>query len=153
MKSRYNKDGFKVLSVKEELQLPMDKYKKYVYELRNYCENRKLSVSSPGAITIAPKLKNVVNGMATILTKMLSGGRYEKEIIGIDNIPNGPVIFSCTHQGILDNFVWIPDNPKHALIVHGMETNKLLLYAQYDIGLIFVTKDKTKVKKKAGCKT
>jgi len=104
-------------------------------------------VSSPGAITIAPKLKKMVNGIASIVTKALSGGKYEKVVEGIENIPDGSVIFACTHQGILDNFVWIPDNPKHALIVLGMEINKLLLYAQYDIGLIFVTKDKTKVKK------
>ena len=145
-------DDFKILSYREELQLSVEEYSDYAERLRNFCRNRKLQVSSPGAITLAPKLKKPVNKISTAVTKLLAGGAYEKQIEGIENLPEGPVIFACTHQGILDNFVWIPDNPKHALIVHGVETNKLLLAAQYDIGLIYVTKDKGKQDKRYAAK-
>lgn len=53
---------------------------------------------------------------------------------------------------MLDNFVWIPDCPKHAMIFHSAETNKLLLLAQVNTGLILVTKDKKNVQHRINAK-
>ena len=142
----------KILSSKEEATLSREEYDDYLRNLKKYCSNRKLRVTTPGGISLAPKLKPCVNVISNIVTKILAGGTYEKVIEGIENISDGPVIFASSHQGIMDNFVWFPDNPKHALIVHGLETNKLLLYAQYDIGLILVTKDKRKSQKRLEAK-
>ena len=64
----------------------------------------------------------------------------------------GAVIFASTHQGILDGFVWIPDCPKHALVVHSRETNKALLMAQLNTGLILVTKNKKRANERISAK-
>jgi len=56
---------------------------------------------------------------------MLAGGSVETVTDGLENIPDGPVIFASTHQGMLDGFVWITDCPKHADIDKGMLTNLL----------------------------
>lgn len=52
----------------------------------------------------------------------------------------------------MDGFVWIKDCPKHAIIVHGKETNKLLLMAQLNTGLILVTKKKRCVQERINAK-
>lgn len=136
--------AFKVLSSDEENKLTYDEIKKYYAALRDYCVNRSLEVTTKGALTVAPKLKGITNKIAKRVTKILSGGHCIKTILGVDNIPDEPAIFACTHQGILDGFVWIPDCPRHLLIVHGKETNKLLILAQVNTGLILVTKEKGK---------
>lgn len=133
---------FEMLSIEDEKALNGTGLEKYYSNLRNYVKNRKLEVTTLGALTVAPKLKGITNKLAQAVTKLLTRGEYSKKVKGIENIPRGPVIFASTHQGILDGFVWIPDCPKHALIVHGKETNKLLLMAQMNTGLILVTKNK-----------
>ncbi len=131
-----------ILTVKEEAKLSeVEKYN-YSEKLRNYCKTRKLTNTTLGATTISPKLKGITNVIARGLSKILAGGTVEIVTDGVENIPDGAVIFATTHQGILDNFVWITDCPKHTLIVHGAETNKGLLLAQYNTGLILVTKKK-----------
>lgn len=136
---------FDVLSTKEEMNLSKEEQEQYYRRLRAYCCNRKLRVTTKGATSIAPKLKGITGKIARTVTKMLAGGEYIQDIKGIENIPEGPVIFASTHQGILDGFVWIPSCPKHAMIVHGKETNKLLLMAQVNTGLILVTKNKERM--------
>lgn len=37
---------------------------------------------------------------------------------GQENIPEENVIFAFTHQGMLDDFAWIPVTPKHCIILH-----------------------------------
>lgn len=71
---------------------------------------------------------------------------------GLENIPKGPVIFASTYQGMLDGFVWITDCPKHALIFHGAETNKALLLAQVNTGLILVSRNKKNVENRINAK-
>lgn len=90
-------ETFQMLSYREELQLSEGQYTDYIEQMRNYCKKRKLQVSSPGAITLAPKLKKTVNKISTAVTKLLAGGAYEKQIEGIENLPDGPLIFACTH--------------------------------------------------------
>ena len=118
MKNKY--ENYKILSIKEEEKLSESEYADYLKDLREYCNSKKLRVTTPGGISIVPKLKTCVNVISNIVTRLLAGGTYEKVIEGIENIPEGPVIFASSHQGIMDNFVWFPDNPKHALIVHGI---------------------------------
>lgn len=83
---------------------------------------------------------------------MLAGGSVETVTDGLENIPDGPVIFASTHQGMLDGFVWITDCPKHAIFFHSAEANKALLLAQINTGLILVTKNKEKVKNRINAK-
>ena len=56
-----------------------------------------------------------------------------------------PVIFAHTHQGVLDNFVWMPEVEKHCLILHGQGVSKLLLLSQainkHKAQLIFTSHD------------
>lgn len=134
------KEEFKVLSVKEEQQLSKEELKDYYKEFREYVLKRKLTNTTPLATVIGPKLKKPVSKVATKLVKMFADENVEWLYDGTENIPDGPVIFAHTHQGILDNFVWMPTTEKYCLILHSIDTSKLLLLAQYTTGLILVKK-------------
>lgn len=56
-------------------------------------------------------------------------------------IPEGSVLFTGTHQGILDEFVWIPFMPRHCVILHGASVKTILKLAQINTGLILIDKD------------
>ena len=131
---------FKVLSVKEEQKLSTEELKNYYKELREYVLKRKLTNTTPGATTIAPKLKGITNKISEAVIKAFTSKDIEIVSDGQENIPEGPVIFARLHQGILDNFVWIPQTNKHSLLLHGQEVNKLLILCQLNTGLIFVKK-------------
>ena len=113
----------------------------YYDKLRKFCAERKLCTTTPGALTVAPKLKKVTEKIAKKVSEILAGGEVEIVVDGIENIPEGPIIFASTHQGVMDGFVWIPYCSKHALIFHGKEVNKLLLMAQINTGLILASKN------------
>lgn len=141
-----------ILTVKEEAVLSWGDKRKYYEKLRNYCMMRKLTNTTPGAINVAPKLKKITGKICKKVCRLLAGGNVEVITDGLENIPEGPVIFASTHQGILDNFVWITDCPQHSIIFHGAETNKALLAAQINTGLILVTKDKDNMKHRTNAK-
>ncbi len=133
-----------ILSSKEEIKLSLEDKQVYYQRLREYCTKRKLVNTTIGATVVGPKLKRVTGEICAKVCKVLSGGAVEVVTDGLENIPDGSVIFASSHQSVLDGFVWITDCPKHALIVHGAETNKALLLAQVNTGLILVTKKKDK---------
>ena len=141
-----------ILTGKEESKLSEEDKKVYYQKLREYCVNRKLTNTTIGATVIAPKLKKVTNLIARKLCNVIAGGGIKVVTDGIANIPQKPVIFVTTHQGILDNFVWIIDCPQHALVVHSAETNRALLLAQLNTGLILVTKKKEKWQSRVNAK-
>lgn len=107
-----------IMTLREENKLSLDELDSYYNELRQYAQSRKLTNTTCGATIFAPKLKAITNIIADRLINVLAGGKVEKISDGQNNIPEGPVIFAHTHQGILDNFSWIPVTPKHALILH-----------------------------------
>ena len=131
-----------ILTAKEERNLTQSEREAYLDKLYLYCKERKLEVTTDGATTLGPKLKGITNILTAAVTKLMAGAPLEKKVTGLENILDGPVLFACTHQGILDNMAWIPECPKHAMIVHAIETNKLLLTVQLNTGLILVTKNK-----------
>lgn len=135
-------ESFKVLSTKEERMLPEDELVNYYIKLREYVVNRKLKTTTPGALTIAPKLKGVTEIIARKVSRVLAGGNIEVVTEGQENIPEGAVIFASTHQGIMDNFVWMPENPKHCILLHHGDVNKFLILAQLNTGLVLVSKKK-----------
>ena len=141
-----------ILSAKEEAKLTAEERKAYFEKYRRFCVERKTTNTTIGATTIAPKLKKPTNKIAKFLTKALVGKDVEITTDGLENISEGPVIFANTHQGILDNFAWIIDCPRHALILHTTEVKKLLLLAQLNTGLILVTKKKENVKHRVNAK-
>lgn len=130
------------LSNKEESKLLEENKKVYYQELREYCIERKLTNTTIGATIIGPQLKKVTNSICRKLCSIMAGAGVKVITDGIANIPSVPVIFASSHQGVLDGFCWITDCPKHVLIVHSAETNKALLVAQVNTGLILVTKKK-----------
>lgn len=132
---------FKILSYREERQLSAGDFENYCVALRKYVLQRKLQTTTKGAITVAPKLKPFVNKVAGKLTSIMAGGEMELIVDGIDNIPNGAVIYANTHQGILDNFCWISGNPKHSVMLHASGVNKLLIMSQLWTGLVLVNKE------------
>lgn len=131
-----------ILTGKEERALSKGDRVIYYKRLREYCLNRKLTNTTPLATKIGPILKKPTEAIARTMCKVLAGGEVKIVVDGTENIPEGAVIFASTHQGVMDGFVWIPHCPKHALIFHGKEVNKLLLLAQANTGLILASKNK-----------
>ena len=132
---------FHVLSHREEQKLEKEEIVKYYADLKSFILNRKLTNTTPGALTVAPKLKNITNNIATKVTKYLCRSNVEIIVDGKENIPQGPALFASTHQGILDGFVWIPFMARHCLILHGASVRTILKLAQVNTGLILVDKD------------
>jgi len=132
---------FKILSLSEERKLSSEELKQYYIELREYLKTRKLTNTTPGATTIAPKLKGVTNGIVKELVKILTNKDIEWICDGQENIPDGACLFAHTHQGLLDNILWVPLIDKHCILLHGAKVSKLLLCAQYNTGLVLVKKD------------
>lgn len=120
--------------------LSLEEKKKYYEEYRRLVLERKYTNLTLGATTIGPKLKKVTTKIANIVTKKFTNNDIEWISEGQENIPNGPVIFAHTHQGILDNFVWISELEKHCLLLHSIDTSKLLLLCQVNTGLILIKK-------------
>ena len=129
-------EKFKILSYREELELGKEEREKYYSEYREFCKKRKLTNTTKGATTIAPKLKKPTETIARIVTKAMAGGEVTVVVDGVENIEKvgGSVLFAATHQGMLDGFVWMPYCPIHTLLFHGSEVNKLLLVAQLNTG-------------------
>lgn len=99
---------FRVLSIREEQQLGKEEILEYYAELKVFILKRKLTNTTPGALTVAPKLKKITNKIAAKVTRFLCRSNVEIIVDGKENIPEGPVLFAGPHQGILDGFVWIP---------------------------------------------
>lgn len=154
MKTKYKRGEIPswLLSAKEENRLTGEERRDYCEKIRTFCRERKLTNTTKGATVIGPKLKRPTGVVCAKVCKLLSGGSVEVVTDGIENIPEGPVIFASTHQGMLDGFVWITDCPKHALIFHGAETNKALLLAQVNTGLILVSRDQNKTENRINAK-
>ena len=131
---------FQLLSQKEEKALTEEGLRDYYSELREYALHRKLTNTTPGVLTVAPHLKGITNKIAKKVTKVLCRCNAEILCDGQENIPNEAVLFACTHQGILDNFAWIPLNPRHSVVLHAAFVKKILLLAQYNTGLVLVSK-------------
>ncbi|MBQ8822864.1 MAG: 1-acyl-sn-glycerol-3-phosphate acyltransferase [Lachnospiraceae bacterium] len=129
-----------ILSNKEECRLSLEDKKAYFEKLREFCGKRKLCTTTPGALSVAPKLKKMTEKIARKVSGVLAGGEIEVVSDGQENIPDGAVIFAMSHQGIMDNFVWMPENPRHCILLHHGDVNKLLILAQLNTGLVLVSK-------------
>ncbi len=139
-----NEQSFSILSPAEELRLSPSELDAYYDRFQEYIMARRLTNTTPGALTIAPKLKGITDRIAVKVTKVLCRSDVEVMADGYENIPAGAVLFAHTHQGILDNFAWIPKMPRHCLILHGADVRKALLLAQLNTGLILVSKAQDK---------
>ncbi len=133
--------NFRVLSIKEENELTLEQKKAYYEQYRQYVLTRKLTNTTPGARFWGPRLKKPTEKIAKSVTKLFAGKDVEWISDGQENLPDGPILFAHTHQGILDNFVWIPTVDRHCLLLHGAEVNKLLLLCQMNTGLVLVKKE------------
>lgn len=69
-----------------------------------------------------------------------------------EHIPDGAVIFAATHQGILDNFCWIPETPRHCIILHAADVKKTLIVAQLCTGLILGIKKEKDIENRKAAK-
>lgn len=131
---------FQILTLREEANLNPVVLQQYYTDLRSYALNRKLTNTTPGALTVAPKLKSITNKIADKLTRVLCRSKVEILSDGQENVPRGAVIFAFTHQGLLDNFAWIPVTPKHCIILHSATVKRFLKLIQLNTGLVFVSK-------------
>ena len=135
------KKDFKVLTYHEEKVLTKEELKEYYKELKEYALERKLTNTTKGAVKVAPHLKKATNKIATALTKVMTNKNVEWVVEGQENIPNDTIILAQTHQGILDNFIWIPELKQHSIMLHGQEVSKFIIAIQLNTGLVFVKKE------------
>ena len=133
-------NNFIQLSQSEENKLSVEAKAEYYQQFRNYIRTRPLKTTTLGARLWGPKLKKITNKIAIAVTKAFTNKNIEWVIDGDENIPEGSVIFAFTHQGVLDNFVWLPTIDKHCCILHGAEVSKVLLMCQINTGLVLVKK-------------
>lgn len=143
---------FTLLSLREENALSEAERADYYNRLREYALNRKLQTTTKGALTVAPKLKKFVNKLDYFVTGLMAGSKLERVTDGLENIPEGAVLFANTHQGILDNLCWIPSNPKHSIMLHADDVSKFLIAAQLCTGLVLVSKDEKNVQNRQDAK-
>lgn len=132
---------FKILSQKEESKLTPTERKRYYRNYRAYVLGRERTNTTPGATTVAPKLKKITNKICEKTIRIFTTKDVEMTCSGLENIPNGPVIFAPTHQNLLDSFIWIPQLDRHVIILHHQDVNKLLLFCQLNTGMVLVKKD------------
>lgn len=64
-----------ILSSKEERLLSEDERSLYFAKLREYCKKRKLTNTTWGATTLAPKLKRPTNYICRKVCNILAGGK------------------------------------------------------------------------------
>ena len=143
---------FHILSPAEESRLASVDLDAYYNQLQEYIMARRLTNTTWGALTIAPKLKGITNKIAAKVTKIFSRSDVEVIADGYENIPSGAVLFAHTHQGLLDNFAWLPKMPRHCVILHGADVRKALLLAQLNTGLILVSKAEGKEENRRNAK-
>ncbi len=132
---------FKILSLRDENKLDDEELEKYYSELRTYVLNRALTNTTPGATKIGPKLKKITEKICILTTKAFTEENFDWISDGQENLPEGAILFAHNHQGILDNFVWIPTVDRHCLALHHTGVNKLLIMCQLNTGLILVDKE------------
>lgn len=132
------KQEFEVLPIKDEMKLNSEERQLYYKKMKDYVLKRKLTNTTSGATTIAPKMKPMVNKIASFLVKKMINKDAEWICDGNKIFPSGAVIFAHSHQGVLDNFVWIPEVDKHGLILHQAEVSKALIISQLYTGLVLV---------------
>ena len=132
---------FELLPLREERKLSPSERDAYYTALREYVLNRKLQTTTKGALTVAPKLKKAVNKLDYFVTGVLAGGKLERITDGLENIPEGAVLFACNHSGLLDNLSWIPSCPRHCVILHASDVDKYLIWIQLCTGLVLVEKN------------
>lgn len=82
---------FRLLPLREEATLTPSALQQYYTDLRSYALNRKLTNTTPGALTVAPKLKGITNKIADKLARLLCRSKVEILSDGQENIPEGGV--------------------------------------------------------------
>lgn len=135
---------FKVLSLSEEDKLSRDEKLLYYKKLRDFAKDRKLVTTTSGAKFLGHRMKGITNKLSSKLTDILCEKDFDYNVEGIENIPECTVLFAFTHQGLLDNFSWIPDNPQHCVIFHSTKVRKALKLMQLNTGLVLVDKEDKK---------
>lgn len=144
--------SFHILFPAEESRLTSVDLDAYYNQLQEYIMARRLTNTTWGALTIAPKLKGITNKIAARVTKVFCRSDVELIADGYENIPPEAVLFAHTHQGLLDNFAWIPKMPRHCVILHNADVRKALLLAQLNTGLILVSKAEGKEENRRNAK-
>ncbi len=138
-----------LMPIKDEKFLSADKKNTYYQNIRSYAKSRKLTNTTIGAVTIAPKLKTYTVKLVIPLTQRLAGGEVETRYEGWNDIPDGPVIFAHTHQGVLDNFAWMPATNRHCILLHSKSMKPFLKFIQLNTGLVIVDKEDKRSRKNA----
>lgn len=134
------KTKFKILTIEEEQKLNKKELKEYYINLRNYLAERKLTNTSFGATTIAPKITNINEYLSKLGIKMLNGESVHIACEGLENVPSERVLFVHTHKNILDTLITNLKIDRHCISLNDKEENELLLLCQLTNGLISTKK-------------
>ena len=126
---------FKFLSSKEEQALSREELLKYYEEARNYLKESEYLYFSEKGVQNREKLNP---GTREMLSKIF---KYDVNVLGLENIPEGPVIFACSHQDFNDITNSVYANPRHALTLNASTVRWIIKVMLYLNGAIFVERE------------
>ena len=126
---------FKFLSSKEEEKLSREELIKYYEEARKYLKASKYQYFTEKGILKREKLNPSIR---KLLTKIF---KFDINVSGLENIPEGPVIFACSHQDFYDITNSIYANPRHALTLNASTVRWIIKAMLVFNGAIFVERE------------
>ena len=128
----------KILTVKEENSLTMEELEKYYSLLREYLKKLDYIDYSDKGIALREKLNLLIKKVLKIILK------YEIIIEGYENIPEGPVIYACSHQDFHDIINSIYAYPEHVLTLNASNISEILKKLLNLNGVIYIDRDDKK---------
>lgn len=131
-------NGFKILTSSEEKKLSTDELATYCTRLKAYLSSVDYSDYSEKGILLREKLNLLIKKVLKIILK------YEIIIEGYDNIPNGPVIYACSHQDFHDIINSIYAYPEHVLTLNASNISEILKKLLNLNGVIYIDRDDKK---------
>lgn len=129
-------DSFKILSYEEESKLSLEEKRLYYSALKEYLLKSRYTQFNKAHINLASKLNE--NIVRSIINKIKG---YDLIIDGLENIPDGPVIYASTHQDYSDHFNVVLSVPEHAIILNTNTVTKFFKLLMWVNGIIYVDRN------------
>jgi len=126
-------EKFRILTAKEEKDV--EDLATYYEELRKYLAKCEYKNHNENFMKVREKMN--------ILIKKLLGKifKYDVNIEGLENIPEGAVIYASSHQDFNDILNSIYANPNHALTLNASTVKDIIKKLLFFNGAIFVDRD------------
>ena len=134
---------FKFVEKDVEKELTEEEIKNNYDFIRDYLKNSKYRYFSEFGLIIREKINPKVKELVSKIFK------FDINVSGLENIPEGPVIFACSHQDFNDITNSVYANPRHALTLNASTVRWIIKAMLVFNGAIFVDRDDKESRKMA----